>query len=209
MSTNQEFRHFNQKEAHNPGGTAVKLEEDHLLGMRAGGAQSSGTFNETRLDWINKTIPGTYANLCDAMAAFGEQNGVASWDAIGGKNTDEAPLLRQGSVTESGTVVALLFNEDVSTGAGTEANGWTVEIGETPAVQGSLSGGTIINNQLRLTLEGVVIERGERPIKVSYSKSAGSLKGGTGIAVADIFGFEVVNGSQQGAFSAGFDSGFS
>ena len=153
-------------------------------------------FNEWRLDWINKQLPGTYTNIMDAMQAFAENQGFANWASIGGKNADEAPLVIEGNsgVAESGATVAVGFDQNVSAGAGQEHNGWEVWANETNI---GVASGTINAAELRLTIEGHVIKKDDRPITVRYDASKGALKGPTGLNVTTIFAQDVPNGSQQ------------
>lgn len=198
MSTNQENRHFTFKEQHNPGGAAVKLEEDHLLGYRSAGGQATGTINETRLDFINKQLVPTYASLPEAMQAYAENQGFTNWSSIGGKNTDEPPLPLQGksAVSESGGLITISFDLAISATPAQEAVGWEIWAGRR---QISLGGGTISTTELQLTNEGEPVKKHERPVLAYYNAAQGSLKGSAppGLNVTSIFGLEVANGSQQ------------
>lgn len=199
MSSNQENRHYTLKEQHNPGGSAVVLAEDHLLGFRSAGAQATGTYNETLLDYINKAIPGTYAGVPEAMQAFAANNSFTNWSSIGAKNGDEPPLVVQGNckVSESGTVVTVVFDINVTTGVGQEAVGWDLWIDNRNV---GFDSGVISTNEVRLTIKaGAIIKKDDRPILVYYDSGPGSLKGSGagGLDVKSIFGQEIPNGSQQ------------
>ena len=219
MSTNQENRHFTFKENHNPGGAAVVLEEDHLLAYTNAGAAAGNSFNGTRLDFINKSIPGTFAGLPEAMQAFAANAGATNWVSIGGKNSDEPALPIQGNsgISESGTQVRVAFDLNVSATAGQEGAGWNLWVGNREIgvdAAGSISGAVVT-----LTPKsGAVIKKTDRPILVYYDAGTGSLKGvdAPGLNVVSIWGLEIPNGSQQGVlgdgfaagFAAGFDDGF-
>ena len=198
MSTNQENRHFQFKELHNPGGSATVLESDHLQAYLNSGASAGLDFNGTRLDYINKAIPGTFTGLPEAMQAFAVSQGFTNWNSIGAKNSDEPPLPVQGkcAVSESGAAVTISFDLAVAATASQEANGWEVWAGFR---QISLAGGTVNGLELRLTNESAPILRNERPVLAYYNAAQGSLKGqaAPGLNVVSIFGLEVPNGSQQ------------
>ncbi len=210
MTSNQNNRHYNLKEAHNPGGQAVVLEEDHLKGYVSAGA-TLGAFNETRLDYINKQLPGTYSNLCDAMAAFAASGDVASWADIGGKNTNEGPIPLEGkcAVGESGLTVTVAFDINI---AGDASNGFTVyyeELGGRPIKTASIASGVISGTEDRLTIEGDPIP-GSANVWVDYNSTTGSIKRADSAPTAVSFwGQRIPNGSQQeGAFDTGFGAGF-
>ena len=87
MATNQEFRHWSEKEKHNPGGQATALEADHMLGYEAQASVTTGTFNERRLKWLNTQPGGPFTSLPQAMQAFAESQGATNWSSYGGTIT--------------------------------------------------------------------------------------------------------------------------